>query len=76
MIAQGGDRWLGQIHGAPAAQTIARTTGYTVSRAGWRLVAGGGRREYVPVGLAIASLLSTPPPTTNRHPALSPRADA
>ena len=31
-----------------------------------RVAAGGaygGRREYVPVGLATASLLSTPPPT-------------
>ena len=54
MIAQGGNPWPGQIHVAAA---IPNTPEFPDSRAGWRLVAGGGRREYVPVGLAIASLL-------------------
>jgi hypothetical protein len=31
-----------------------------------RVVSGGGRREYLPVGLATASLLSTPPPAPTR----------
>ena len=37
-------------------------------RGGGLVAAGRGRREYIPVGLAIASLLSTPPPAATRPP--------
>ena len=40
-----------------------------------RVRAGGGRREYIPVGLATASLLSTPPPTLTRPSFYRPRRD-
>ncbi len=70
MIAQGGDRWLGQIHGAPAAQTIARRTGYTDSRAGWRLVAGGGVDSRDAVVKPTGMYSRRPTAATNRHPAL------
>ena len=40
-----------------------------------RVPAGGGSREYVPVGLATASLLSTPPPAATRPSCYSAKRD-
>ena len=41
-----------------------------------RVASGGGRREYVPVGLAPASLLVTPPPDATRPSLSRPKAEA